>query len=283
MAGAERIAAGLDYIFYGVLNSSGYMYGSTSDGATSGAAAGEPMLRLDGGRTVPVSLPEDEIVTVVGDNAPMVSFNFPPTELPNGVIELSERNDVFDALVQGLLVETLGDMRVSTYGTPDRSNQPDMCLLMMQKAKKWEAGVQGIKAWEMTLVPRCTITPLGNDITQREFGPYRYSVNLQTTDRKSWGATFTDAINATESGTLIKIASDNPIMLQAFVGNGAAQAFTLAYTPVSAAKLFVHTDGVLQTNPADYGLVGTTVTFTGTPDDGAVINALYEIAASALS
>lgn len=279
---AERIAAGFDYIFYGVVNSSGYVYGSTSDGATAGAAAGESLLRLTGARTIPVGLPEDEVLTVVGDNAPMVSFNFPPAELPSGVLEMSERNNAFDALVQGLLVEDLADLEVSTYGTADRSGQPDMCLMLMRKAKKWEAGVQGVKAWEIAFVPRCTITPLGLDITQREFSPYRYSINLQSVDRKPWGPTFTEAINATETGTLIFIDSDNPIMLHAHVGNASQQAFTLAYSIVSAAKTVVHTNGVLQANPADYGVSGTTVTFTGTPASGAVINTLYEIAASAL-
>lgn len=278
---SERIAAGFDYVFWGVNNSDGYFYGSTADGATAGAAAGEPMLRLEGARTAPVELPEDEIATQVGDNAPMVSHNFPPAELPSGRLEMSERNDVFDALVQGYLVETLGDIRVSVYGG-DRGNQPSMCLLLMQQSYKWEAGYKGKKAWEITFVPACTITPLGDTITQREFSVYGYSINLQKVDRKPWGPTFTEAINATETGTLIKFASDNPVMLQAFKGNASAQAFTLAYTPVSAAKLFVHTNGVLQANPADYGLSSVTVTFTGTPASGAIINALSEIAASAL-
>lgn len=279
---SERIAAGFDYVFYGVVNSSGYVYGSTSDGATAGAAAGESLLRLTGARTIPVGLPEDEILTVVGDNNPMVSFNFPAADLPSGVLEMSERNNAFDALVQGTLVEDLADLEVSVYGPGDR-DQPDMCLLLMRQAKKWEVGVQGVKAWEIAFIPRCTVTPLGLDITQREFSPYRYNINLQTADRKPWGPTFTEAINATESGTIVFIDSDNPVMLHAFVGNASAQNFDLSYTPVSAAKLVVHTDGVLQANPADYGLSTAQIQFTGTPASGAVINALYEVSASALS
>jgi hypothetical protein len=278
---SERIAAGFDYIFYGVVNSSGYVIGNTATGATSGDATGQSLLRLDGARTIPVSLPPDEVVTVVGDNAPQVSFNFPPAELPSGQLEMSTRNSSFDALIQGTLVEDLADLEISVYGPGDR-DQPDMCLLLMRKAKKWEIGVQGVKAWEIAFVPRCTITPLLMDITQREFTPYRYNINLQTSDRKPWGATFTAAVSGTRSGTIIIIDGDNPVMIHTHVGDAVEQNFDLAVTPVSSAKTSPFVNGVTQTTPGDYSLVTAQLQFVAAVADSAVLNTIYELTESDL-
>jgi hypothetical protein len=279
---SERIAAGFDYVFYGVVNSSGYVIGNTATGATAGDATGQSMLRLDGARTVPISIPPDEVVTVVGDNKPMVSFNFPAAELPSGQLEMSDRNNSFDALVQGTLVESLGDLEISTYG-PGTRNQPDICLLLMRQAKKWEVGVQGVQAWEIAVIPRCTITPLGLDITQREFTPYRYNINLQTSDRKPWGATFTTLLNATDSGTIIFIDSDNPVMLHTHIGNNSTQNFNLPVTPVSAAKTKPFANGIAQATPGDYSLSASQLQFVAAPATDAVVNTIYELSETNLA
>jgi hypothetical protein len=51
-----------------------------------------------------------------------------------------------------------------------------------------------------------------------------------------------------------------------FTANGTGSTFTLTETPASANTVLVHIDGVLQSAPENYGISGTTLTFTSAPD-----------------
>ena len=51
-----------------------------------------------------------------------------------------------------------------------------------------------------------------------------------------------------------------------FTANGTGSTFTLTETPASANTVLVHIDGVLQSAPTNYGVSGTTLTFTSAPD-----------------
>jgi len=64
----------------------------------------------------------------------------------------------------------------------------------------------------------------------------------------------------------------NPIYQSAFVtdtfsGNGSTTAFTMSVAPAGTTNVLVAISGVLQ-DPATYGVVGTTITFSGAPPSG---------------
>jgi hypothetical protein len=117
----KRIGAGARYTFYGVRDSSGFLIGNTASGATAGAQAGEGMLRLDGGQVIPTSIPENENQTAIGDDEALVSFDFSAATLAQGTIEVAVRDNVFEALVQGTEVQTIGDLSVGVLGPQDQT------------------------------------------------------------------------------------------------------------------------------------------------------------------
>lgn len=53
-----------------------------------------------------------------------------------------------------------------------------------------------------------------------------------------------------------------------FTANGSGQTFVLSETPASANTLVVSIDGVVQIAPDNYGVSGTTLTFTSAPTNG---------------
>jgi hypothetical protein len=278
----KRIGAGARYTFYGVRDSSGFLIGNTASGATAGVQAGEGMLRLDGGQVIPTSIPENENQTAIGDDEALVSFDFSAATLAQGTIEVAVRDNVFEALVQGTEVQTIGDLSVGVLGPQDQTFR-DMVIMAQRRSKKWTAGVKGVKAWEIAFILAPTITPLYNDFNTRQINPYRYSYTTSKTDRKTWGATFTDALNGTTAGSIIVIDSDNPLHVMAWRGNNSQQDFTFDFTPKSSAKIHIYDEGVKQTLTTDYTVSGSTVTFVGTPSSGARLNALYEVDAADLS
>lgn len=273
VAATPRIAAGFDRVFYGVVNSSGYLIGSTIAGATAGGATGEAMGRLIGGRTIPIGIPEDEVLTVTGDNEPKASFSFPGAELPSGVLEVAVRDLTFDALVQGTKVAAEADFNIGLVG-PSGATKPDMTLLLMRKAKKQPSGSSG---WEIIPVHKCNITPLGADVTERAFGPYRYNVNLSKSDRGAWGASFTEAVFGATQSVEAVIESDNPIQIHSFQGDAIRVAFTLPITPKASTKILVHVNGVKQLLTTHWTFSGATITFLAAPASAAAINVMYEV------
>lgn len=279
MAGESRIGAGFRYIYYGVLNASGILIGNTTTGATQGAAVGHSLIRLEGAQTIPIGLPEDEIVTVLGDDAPMVSFNFPGAELPSGVLELARRDQTFEALIQGTKEQTIGDVVVGNL-MPSGNVKPDLCLLLMNEAKKWEGATKGPQAWEIVFVPVCQITPLYKDMTQRQHTPYRYGINVSRSARMPWAATFTEGLHGTTEAGLITVESDNPVMVDTWLGDSSRTAFTLGYAPKTTAKVYAYKNNGV--NDPGASTAGLTLTYGSAPTISLYAHALYEVGAADL-
>lgn len=267
-----RIAAGFDYIFYGLTNSNGFLIGSTAAGASAGA--GEGMERLEGARTIPVSIPEDEVVTVTGDNEPLVSFSFPAADLPSGVLEVAARNLDFEALVQGTKVAALGDLSIGGLA-PSGAAKPDVALLLQRAAKKWAEGNRGGGGWEIALVMKSNIAPLFGEMTERAFNAYRYGINMSKSDKATWGASFIEGTHGFTNAPIITIESDNPMHIMAMQGNAVATTLALDFEPVSSAKTLVFINGVRQIG--NWSLSGQTITFNAAPASGAWVAVLYEV------
>lgn len=274
---ATRISAGFKYIYWGVRTGDTFLGGSLS-ALTPGGGRG--MTRLLGAQTAPIGVGEPEIITVLGDDQPLVTFEFDAATLPAGVIEMAVRNDVFEAIIQGTEVETGGDMRYSVLQPRDRAPQ-DMYLLLQRRGKKWGDDGFGTRAWEWAFVPLCTITPLGAEFQTRQNTPYRYQINLNNSEYKPWGATFTEVLNGTTAAPLLYGFSDNPIHLMHFLGDNAEDEFTLDYPAISTAKTVVYQNGVKLNS--GYTAVDTLLTITSPPATSMVVGVPYEVLESDLT
>lgn len=272
----DRIHAGFKYLFLGTVNSDGFLIGQTTAGATAGAAAGEGMLRLVGAQTLPIEMAESEVVTALGDDEPLTQFDFEGADLPNGILELAVKNFDFEALVQGTLVETLGDVKVGNLGAAS-SSRPIIALLAWRRAKKWESGTKGVKAWVGEVAMRCTITPLGAAFQQRTVTPNRYKISTSKADRKLWGATLSEAINGTELSAIMELTADYPQLVHVFKGNGIQTAFTLPYTPPTTTTPKVFKDGLQMTVTTHYTINGATITFVSAPASNALVHVIYSV------
>lgn len=277
-----RIGAGLNYVYYGVVDANGYLQGNSADGPSAGAQAGEGMTRLEGAQVFPIGVPEDEIITVLGDNEPLVTFKFPSAELASGVFEMAASDLDFEALVQGTKVEILGDLRHGLLSASGATS-PTIALLIQNQSKKWASGARGTAAWEYVLLLAVEVTPLFKDVEQRTHSPYRYNVNLSKADRATYGATLSETTHGAEKAAYIVGESDNPVHLHAWQGNNAETAFTLTFTPKATGKVYLFVNGVRQVDPGDYSVSGTTITFVAAPASASRIIAIYEVDADVIT
>jgi hypothetical protein len=272
----EIIAAGFKYLRYGVINEDGIFIGSTTTVPPVGTTTNGGMARLAGARTMPIQIGETVVEPADGDDETLVTFEFDPPGLPNGVFEMAVRNNVFEALTQGTKINTLSsDAEISMIDPADRDSQT-MCLLGSRRAKSWKSGEKGSKKWENFYLPNCTIKPLGISPVQRSYTPYNYSINLSKSDRLGW-----TTVNNSEHGTTAVpaayIDSDNPLHLHRGTGDAATTTFDVDFPPVSGAKSYVFVNDLQQTVTTNYTLSGVQFTFLVAPASNAVIAFLYEV------
>lgn len=278
----QRIGAGYDRTEWGLVNTAGLVYGTSLNGPTAGDANGEPMKRLRGSRTLPVTIPEPERVPVTGDNEVLAAFQFPGGELPNGILEVAVNNMDFNAIAQGTKVRTMGGYSMGSLA-PNGNVYPTMCLNLLRQTSKQDAGETGLTGWEGVWIPRCTLTPLNAEITERTFNPYRYAVNINPSDRAMLGYSFTEGIDGATSMAMMDFEGDYPPHQDNWKGNAVRTAFTLSYTPVTATDVMVALNGVLQTYTAHYTVAGNVLTMLTAPGSNIVLNSLYGSPAGDLS
>jgi hypothetical protein len=273
---SERIGAGFNLLYYGFFDTDGNFLGGATTAPAAGNQTGSPLTRLRGARTIPVSIPEPEVVVASGDDQPLVSFEFDAEALANGVLETAQRNDLFESYVQGTNVNTpgaVGNMRVGALDPADRADVR-VCLLLMRRSKSWTPGEQGSVKKQHLFLPSCNIKPLGNAYEQRTFNGYGYAINLSRADN-IW-----TSVNDTEHGTtalsVAVIEADYPVMLQRWTGNNAQTVFNMIQDLQAGGDHAVWVNKVKQANVTNYAIAGGVLTFVAAPADAAVITAMWE-------
>lgn len=275
----KPIAAGFDRVEYGVVDTDGYLVGSSATAPAAGNQSGSSLARLRGAKTFPISIPEAETQVATGDDVALAKFLFQAADFPAGVLETAVHDLDFDALAQGTLVRNEGDLSIGVL-QPENPIYTDLMLLLQRQAKSFTSGSRGAKRWYGIVCSFVNITPLGVDsFTERQVATARYGFTLNSFDRSPWGSVLTVAAYGTERATLHPFTADNPTTMQRFTGNNTEDEFTLASTPVSQAKTRVWVNGVVKTVVSDYTVNTSTkvVTFASPPASDAKIVVWYEV------
>lgn len=236
------IAAGYRICYYGVIGSDGYLIGNTATLPSAGAN-GSAIRRLLGATTAPIAVPDSETVPIPGDDGVLAQFLFGAGNLPNGVIEMSVRDMVFDAIATRTNVATLGSSSMSMgAGQPD-FNPESLMFLFTRQSMNWDSTNKGAPRWESVLAFNTQVTPLQSEYGIKAPAVYRYSLSLSKTDTLTWGQTFTDAVHGRLLDALVPIKSNYPLHIIRYVGDGAETTFNLEFTPISVAETVVWVDG----------------------------------------
>lgn len=281
----EFIAAGHNRCYVGVLDSAGYLVGTSKTAPVEGNAAGSGMIHLVGFQTAALAINEPERVNVPGDDGVLGQFEFEATEYPAFVMEFGQRNMVFEALANGTAVFDDGDIQMVAM-QPRGRTRPDLCMIFQRQAKSRASGTVGTGMFNGTLLSKVTVQPLGSSNYQgRQAAVWRYSVTINPFDRFPWGLAFAPTnVDADDAG-FVDLSTLDLLAMHRWTGDGTEDTFNLTYTPAgeSGAKVRLYVDGVLQVYTTAYVVDAETkaVTFQAghIPTTGAKIVAHYGIAA----
>lgn len=274
MTPTKTAAAGTRLAYLGFIDTVGFLLGGATTAPANGS--GDGMLQLLGIQEAAVGITEGEAVLVPGDDGIIAQFLFSPDALPEFVMNLGAHDLDQDALLQGTLVEQLGQIKIGVL-QPNSPVYPDACLIIQGEAKSKDTGSDGTKAWEGYFIPVVSLQPLGREtFAGRTAAVNRIKGVTQVASKKPWGVTITDAILGTDGAPVLPFKSNYPLTMHRYTGTGAGgQSVVLDKTPASLSEIVVHSDTALLVATTDYTISGATLTFVTNPAAGAKVVIVY--------
>lgn len=273
---SKAAVAGNANAWLGFIDSNGFMVGSTTS-APAQTAAGSGMIALTGIKEAAPTVPEQEVVQSTGDDTVIAEFDFSNTTSRSFVAEFAVGNLDLDALLQGTLVETVGEAKMTGLDVLNPA-ELNVCVIIQSRAKKQDAGVVGQKGWSGIIIPIASAKPLGRGgFSERSPGSFRLQITPQTAGNHPWGVTIAEANAGTTGQKFTEFDSEYPLTMHAHTGNGALQTFTLDKKPISPAKTAILSNrNSIATASVSTSLPYSFTTSATAPIGGSQIVTLYE-------
>jgi hypothetical protein len=245
MSFTQSISAGVQQAWISFLDTDNIAIGNTTTAITAGQIRGSyPFVGI---QEMPTGILEGEVVSVPGDDTSLGAFNFSSADPREFLMNFGQGDLSLDALLQGTLVESIGDIRI---GLSDPSNPiyPTVSLIVNARSIKRNQGSSGQAAWEGFIFPVVQIQPLNREtLSGRTAGVQRYKGVAQQAFNHPWGITIAQAVNGNPSSYSFAFKSPYPLTLDAFRGNDIVTAWVLNKTPVDTNNTKAYVERVLTT------------------------------------
>ena len=282
MAQTAYIPAGIKLLGVGGYDSDGIFAGGSATAPVAGDATGSSLRRLAGAQTVPIAAADSEVLTPQGDDIPLPPFDFGPSTLPTGELQIAVEDLASMAYLQNTKVQTVGFMGVAGI-QPEAPVLENVFVIAQGRANSYDLAnsSQGSAQNVAYLSLRTTLRPRGRDaFTSRSLSVINYTMTTVGYGQHSpWGVTFTQANNGFDATAIMVIPSDYDIWFHRWTGNNVVGAFNLdpLYLPVSQATTLIWVERIQLTAGTDYTVNTTTgaVTFTTPPANNARIVCAY--------
>lgn len=234
MSFKQNLSAGVQQAWLSFLDTENFALGNAQTAIAAGDIRGSyPFVGI---QEMPTGILEGETVPVPGDDTTLGAFIFASADPREFLINFGQGDLNLDAMLQGTLVETLGNISIG-LSDPGQPVYPTVCLIVNSRAIKRSPGNSGQGAWSGYIYPVVQLQPLSREtLAGRTAGTYRYKGTAQAAYNHPWGVTIAEAVNGDVSSFSFPFNSNYPLTLDAFRGNGVKTDWVLNKTPVSVAE-----------------------------------------------
>jgi hypothetical protein len=255
-------------LYYGVVDSSGYLVGSTASAPAAGNQAGSAMAQLLGIKNFPFAPVDPDRPTQRGDAGALARFIHRPTELPESNMIFGASDYDFYALCQALAVLTLGGGKF-VLGQAYNPTYADLVLLAFSQGKSQESASEGSGLWEARIILKTNIFPKGRTAFNDEaLSEYEYALVSNYATAFPWGHAFSDADEGDTKAAYVDFTWPYRPILQRWTGNNTETSFNLDKNIAedSADNIVVFVNGTAQTWVTGAPGAGEFGITAGTPD-----------------
>lgn len=245
MSYSKNLQAGVRDSWLSFLDTQNFAIGNTTSAISAGSIRGSyPFVGI---QQMPTGIPEGDTVPVPGDDTNLGNFIFSSDAPREFLMNFGQFDLELDALLQGTLVETLGNWKIG-LGDPGNPSYPSVSLIVNSRAIKRDSSVSGQAAWNVFIYPVVQIQPLNRETLQgRTAGVNRYKGVAQQAFNHPWGVTIAEAVNGDLSSYVFPVTSNYPLTLDAFTGNGVVTDWVLNKTPINTSETKAFAERVAQT------------------------------------
>jgi len=256
--------------------------------ASGTATNGYEGLHLALAKALTLTTPEANVVQMTGDDRVGGQIALGPTEMASFELRTGKDNLEADALLSDVSVVDIGDMKAILQETCKRGQEPEVCVLAYQQAVDTQKGsaTRGSTHWIWYLFPRAKLVQQPPSREEGAQAETTYMGYPQVVESYPWAISFATGTEGAEEGQYIRGIAQNPVKIEAWLGDGLEVDFLWTDTPaVDSAgdpKCTVW-HWVLSTETSSdvtssVTLDTTDITFVTAPADGDIVIAFYELA-----
>jgi hypothetical protein len=283
---AKAVGNYAEGLYYGVVDSSGYLVGATATAPVAGVVGGSAMAQLKGLQDFPFTANDPDMPSQRGDAGALARFINRSTELPGATLTMGAFDYGFAALCQALEVDDSGGGEF-LGGNPYTVTYADLCLLVVSQAKSLETASAGSGMFEARMIHRVNMFPkLRTTFNDNALPSYEYNMVANYASRFPWGRPFTAADDGDTSFVYTDFTWPYRPIVQRWTGDNATVSYELAQNIAedSATNIIVYQDGVALTwatgapGAGEFGITeaATDLLVFGTaPTAASVVCALY--------
>lgn len=210
-------------LYYGVVDSSGYLVGSTATAPVAGNQDGSEMGRVYGLQDFPFAPQPPDRPSQTGDGGVIARFLFKPRDLPEADMTFGADDYTFRALIQSLSVVSKGGGEF-ILGQPEDPTYRDMMLLAVAPSKD----LSGNSIYEARFVLKANIQGQGRgSFNDSALGVYNYNMIANFSTAYPWGEAFVAGTDGDDKAVYVDFSWQYRPILHRYTGDGSETTFNL--------------------------------------------------------
>lgn len=231
-------------------------------------------LQFKGSTAFELNFPDARKLTGLGEDGITQVVYLPPQEGADGRLNVEGSDPAIIALLDNIVARTVGEMTALGAGTDRQGFEPSVGMLLYQMAVGLVTGKQ---YWHAYVLPSARVIQKPNAM-QGEKNATTYQVAPNRVTKHIWGETFSIAADGFLAAQMVRLWSNYPPRITAFLADGTATEFNFPtnYPAVSTDGIKVWKNGVEVTSGLTKAL--TKITFSVAPTNNDLIVVLREYA-----
>lgn len=228
---------GLFRIFVGLVDSTGYNFGTAGPGVDEGTLLSPYVVRFAQGAEI--GMPDRTVVDFTGGDIWTGSYIYGITSLGTFEMTLSTVEADLVALLSSSVADNVTNERQTIFSDNIMlATPPQAWMMIVFRLQSKEAGQKGANKFLTTILPRTWVTPKGisGAPSFQAQGTYGYTLVPTVGDRFPWGLPFacTSMNLAEDESPVIYMITDYPVHTVGYIANeGAAdETITLPFRPI---------------------------------------------------
>lgn len=248
---------GLFRIFVGLVDETGYNFGTAGPGVADGTMVTPYLIRY--AQNAEIAMPDRTVIDFTGGDIWTGSYVYGITSLGTFTMTLSTVEAELIAFLSASSVDQTTNSRQTIFSDNIMiSTPPQAWMMIVFRLQSKEVGSVGANKFLSIVLPRTWVSPKGISGAPafQAAGTYGFTIVPTIGDRFPWGLLFSESgLNLSENQTpSLYIITDNPVHTVGYIASsGATNTITLPFkvvgpaivTPASATQqLQVYIDGV---------------------------------------